>query len=206
MWWIRKPEKNVALFDMDGSIADYATALAIDLLKISSPSDEVITPENVHDLPRSEHMKNRMELIKNQTGWWLGLEPIKNGMDILKLAAEVGFDIHILTKGPRSAPVAWKEKLEWCQKHVDPIVPDVDVHVTSDKGLFYGKVLYDDFPDYMTAWLEHRPRGLGIMPVTNSNKKFHHPNVIKYDGTNVQEVKQALEKSFNRKPGRKLWK
>ena len=37
----------------------------------------------------------------------------KEGMKVLDIAREIGFQIHILTKGPKKLPTAWKEKVEW---------------------------------------------------------------------------------------------
>jgi 5'-nucleotidase len=67
-----------------------------------------------------------------------------------------------------------------------------------NKSLVYGTFLYDDYLPYMEAWLKHRPRGLGIMPVTRSNRDFRHPQVVKWDGTNFDEVKRALTAAYAR--------
>lgn len=195
--------KNVALFDLDGSLADYVSALVRDMNELASPEDKKLTEANLYSLENKHpHLRNRMRLIKRQPDWWLNLAPIPAGMKALQIAKEIGFNIHILTKGPKKASIAWKEKLEWCQLHIDE---EVDVHVTSDKGLVYGKVLYDDFPDYMDSWLEYRPRGLGIMPVTPYNKKYKNPNVVKWDGKNVEELTSALQTVFNRKSKEESW-
>ena len=76
--------------------------------------------------------------------------------------------------------------------------------MTEDKGLVYGKVLFDDWPEYITSWLEYRPRGLVIMPNHPHNQGFKHPNVIRYIGSNWEEVRTALIKVRDRKPGEKL--
>lgn len=192
---------NVALFDMDGSLADYAGALAQSLNDLRSPGEQKITLKNLYTLEKQTHIRNRMRLIKSQPGWWFDLAPIAEGMRILKLANSVGFVNHILTKGPKKASNAWKEKVDWCQEHINE---DIDIHITSDKGLVYGKVLYDDYPEYLEKWLKHRPRGLGIMPVTPYNRKFRHPNVVLWDGTNIKEIRAALKAAFKREPGEKL--
>lgn len=190
------------MFDLDGSLADYVTALVRDMQSLSSPGEEPITAENLYTLEKQPYIRNRMQLIKRQPKWWLNLEPIEAGMTAVKIAREVGFDIHVLTKGPKKAPLAWSEKLEWCQRYLDE---DGDVHITSDKGLVYGKLLYDDYPEYMDTWLKDRPRGLGIMPITSYNKDYTHPNVVRWDGTNVEELTIALITAFNRSFGEDLW-
>jgi phosphoglycolate phosphatase-like HAD superfamily hydrolase len=192
---------NIALFDMDGSLADYDEAMINSLNSLAGPGEEQLTRETLHTFLKKEevpYIKARLRIIKRSHGWWCRLKPIPMGMEVLKLASEIGFKPHVLTKGPKRAAIAWKEKVEWCQHHIDE---DIDIHITSDKGMVYGKVLYDDFPDYMLRWLKSRPRGLGIMPVTPSNREFTHPNVIKWDGTNLQEIKDALVAVFNRQPG-----
>ncbi|MBX9879939.1 MAG: hypothetical protein K2Y22_15890 [Candidatus Obscuribacterales bacterium] len=123
------------------------------------------------------------------------------GFQILELAREIGFQINVLTQGPRSKPLAWKEKVEWCQIHVGA---NVDIHITRNKGMVYGKFLYDDYPEYMLKWLQHRPRGLGIMPLNKQNKDFAHPQVVMWDGTNIQQVAEALRTVYKRQPGEAL--
>ena len=182
----------IALFDLDGSLADYESALARDLRKLQSPEETPMTG-NLHDLERQEHIHARMQLIKSMPGWWLSLPRIEAGFDVVSAAADLGYEMNVLTKGPGSHSIAWKEKLEWCK--AQPELHTANIHIVSNKGLVYGNVLYDDYPNYMAIWLEHRPRGLGIMPVTEYNKDFHHPNVIKYDG-NISEIREALEKKL----------
>lgn len=184
----------IALFDLDGSLADYELALRRDLGKIFSGPLGNLWAEEKED----SGLRAAMDLIRRQPRWWATLPIISAGMTIWRLAQELGFDCQVLTKGPKRHPSAWQEKVEWCQHHFGA---DVDVHVVSDKKLCYGRVLYDDYPDYMARWLEHRPRGLGIMPVTPYNVDFEHPNVIKWDGKNYDEVRAALEKAMARRPG-----
>jgi 5'-nucleotidase len=91
--------------------------------------------------------------------------------------------------------------VEWCRRHLGAETP---VHITEDKGLVYGKFLYDDFPEYCLSWLRHRPRGLVIMPETSWNKDFNHAQVLKYSGKNLDEVRQALLICLQRKKGEPL--
>lgn len=62
--------------------------------------------------------------------------------------------------------------------------------------LRYGAVLVDDWPEYIRRWLENRPRGLVIMPAHEHNAGFNHPNVVRYDGTNKDEVKARMLTRF----------
>lgn len=192
---------NVALFDLDGSLADYQGQMVLDLQRLAGPSEPPVTRENLWEVGKEPHIRSRMTLVMSQPGWWRNLARIEAGFTILETAREVGFRIHILTKGPRAHPLAWAEKLEWVQQHIGP---DVDITTTMDKGLVYGRVLYDDFPPYLERWLQHRPRGLGIMPVTSGNADFKHPNVLRWTGTNFEEVKAALVNALARAPGEDL--
>lgn len=193
---------NIALFDMDNSLANYNEALVRDLQSLRSPDELEITEENIWTLEKQPWLAARMKLIKNQPGWWEKLTPIQPGFDVLEWSKKLGFNIQILTKGPKKHSPAWTEKLQWCQKWIDP---DVDLHITSDKGMVYGKVLYDDYPAYMLRWLAHRPRGLGIMPVTAFNKNFYHRNVVMYRGIeDFGKVLTALRKAFERKSGEEV--
>ena len=157
---------DIALFDMDGSLADYTTALVNDLELLRSPTEYPITEYNIWTADKQPYIHARMRVIKSQPGWWLRLSPLAAGLEVWDICHRFGFHNVILTKGPKKHTQAWDEKLQWCQKYIDP---EVDVHVVSHKSGSYGKLLYDDYPEYMLSWLEHRPRGLGIMPVNSSN-------------------------------------
>lgn len=193
---------NIGLFDMDGSLADYEGQLAKDLLPCLHPEDKKRFEElGMWQADEQQPFKAIIRLIKKQPCWWRNLPVLENGMLIYNLSLKIGFTNEILTKGPRRYSRAWKEKVEWCQEHLGE---DIDVNAVSNKSRFYGKFLYDDYPDYMDAWLKHRPRGLGIMPVNQTNLKYSHPRCIKWDGTNLDEVKAALEACFKRDNCRKL--
>ena len=42
------------------------------------------------------------------------------------------------------------------------------------------------------------------MPVNESNKNYRHPQVIRYDGTNLEYVKAVLRHVYNRKHNQPL--
>lgn len=184
-------EELIALIDLDGTLAGYDDALRRDLNLIRSPGEPLITPEtNVFELP--PYIEARRQMITNQVGWWLRLKKFKLGWDILHEIARLDFKISILTKGPSTKFSAWSEKVQWCNQNLTDYRID-GVTITHDKSLVYGKVLVDDYPDYITAWLRNRPRGLVIMPAHPHNKDFKHKQVIRYDGTNLDQVIIALK-------------
>jgi hypothetical protein len=183
---------KVILFDQDQTLADHNNALLRDYKLIASP-DEDLELLWADDAPT--YVKQRIYLIRSQRDWWLNLEVIDLGMQIYRKAREIGFESHILTKGPWTTPHAWTEKVLWTRKHLDS---DVKINISEDKSLVYGRVLVDDYPPYVTAWLKKRPRGTVIMPAYHYNKNCTHPNIIRCDGTNMGEVEEALIKAYNR--------
>ena len=108
---------DIALFDMDGSLADYDGAMVRDLDELRAPAEPAITRENLWRTEHPPHVQARLRLIKGQPGWWLNLDPIPMGMTVLRLCERLGFDIHVLTKGPKRHSLAWDEKVQWCQRH-----------------------------------------------------------------------------------------
>lgn len=187
-----KKTSRIALVDMDGTVADYVKALRRDLEKLRSP-DEPETPENPYDQEDLPHIKLRMDLIKNQYGWWRALEPMSVGFEIVAILREFDFDLHVATKGPSSRSQAWKEKVEWCRKYL----PDASVHIVEEKSLLYGKILVDDYPEYALNWLEHRPRGLVIMPAHAYNESMEgRPNILRFRGglADVDALRQRIER------------
>jgi len=182
-----KPE-NVALFDLDGTLCDYDLALKRALKKLRAPGEPDYA--SIIDAPR--YVQNRADLIRSMESWWVSIPKFQLGWDVLDVAKALGYDITILTQGPRRNPASWSGKKRWIDKHLGP---DVKVTITRDKGSVYGKVLVDDFPEYIKEWLEWRERGLVIMPANASNAGFRHRQVIRYDGTNLDEVRRAMKKA-----------
>jgi hypothetical protein len=101
---------NVGLFDLDGSLANYDKAALEGLAALKSPDEPTV--EDVRDALQIPHLKARLHLICREPNWWLNLQPIPMGFQMLELAKKVGFQIHVLTQGPKTKPLAWKEKVE----------------------------------------------------------------------------------------------
>ena len=180
---------KIALFDLDGTLADYDGQLLKALQRITSEHEPL--PVLYSGVP---YLEIRRHVITSQVGWFLNLEKFKLGWDVLEVAKEVGYSISILTKGPSTKHSAWAEKVEWCNKHLADYIDGVII--AHDKGLVYGAVLVDDWPEYIERWLEHRPRGLVVMPASNNNADFIHPNVVRYDGSNLEEVRARMLARF----------
>lgn len=186
---------EVALVDMDGTIADYDAGLREALEPLMSPG-EVRYEAHSRDVP--PWAEARMKLVKSQPGFWRNLRKIEDGFKVLDMIVEAGFSTSILTKGPRKTHSAWTEKVEWCAEHV----PDLPVTVGHDKGLVYGRLLFDDYPKFALAWLKHRPRGVVLMLDGPSNREFSHPQVVRvmrpFDVSVWAMVKGALERAKQR--------
>jgi 5'(3')-deoxyribonucleotidase len=180
----------IALIDMDGTVADFDGAMLRELKRIASPGEpELIGPDGRY--VDSPYISARRRLIRNQPGFWRSLPTYAPGFEIMSELKTLGFRCHILTKGPAREAAGWTEKVEWCRRHL----PDTPVIIAEEKSLVYGRILVDDWSDYFLPWLEHRPRGLVIAPAHPWNKDITHPQVVRYDGTNLDEVRDRLHKA-----------
>ena len=177
---------QIALFDLDGTLADYETHMRRDLHRLQGPGEPTYP---LHDRSAPKHFGARLDLIKAQPGWWRGLPKLALGFDILRLAEALGFQVQVLTMGPHNTASAWAEKVQWCHEHIGR---SVKVTVTEDKSLVYGKVLVDDTPEFILDWLHRHPAGCGIVPAQPANEGFAHAKVVRYDGTNLDEVRARL--------------
>ncbi len=191
-------EGPIAQIDLDGTLADYDKAMRHDMRRIQGPDE--IPWEGHAEGEAPEYVHQRVRLIRQRPGWWENLERYEPGFEILHELQEAKFHCHILTKGPESAVASWTEKVRWCQKHV----PGLPITVTQDKGLVYGRVLVDDWPEYIARWLKWRPRGIVIMPAHPWNLDFQHPRVVRYTGTatSLAEVRVGLLQA----KGATVWK
>lgn len=191
----------IALFDLDGTLCDYDEAMARVMDSIKHPSEPAYV-RDYDDKSEPVHVYNRRKLIQSVPGYWKNLKPFPLGMELLQMAIELGFSIRILSKGPNNCPLAWSEKYEWCQNNLEPIIGPIGkafrVTICQGKGETYGKVLVDDFEDYILDWLKHRPRGLVITPHHHYNADFKHQNVRHYTGKNREEIFLALREARDR--------
>ena len=195
---------KIALFDMDNTLFDYSGALKRDLQELMSPGETFSIDDS------NPWIKNRIRLIKRTPGWWRSLPMYNPGWEIYREVKRLSFNIQILTKGPFDLPTSWSEKVDCIQ---DLCGNDVGINIVNankpgigiDKAGTYGHVLVDDFGPYVLGWLEHRPRGLVIMPAHDYNEDVTHPNIIRYDGTNIKEVRNALV-AVKRRESNQHWK
>lgn len=182
--------ENICLVDLDGTLVSYEKKLLQDLKRLASPKEPPLTRPPRDDAP--DYLRARSDLIRANSNWWATLPKLKLGMDMWYLAGELGFRRVILTQGPKRNPSAWKGKKIWIDNNLGN---ETDVIITRDKGLVYGKVLVDDWPEYVEKWLKWRPRGLAIMPSSKYNEKFIHEQIIHYDGSRscYKKIKARLQ-------------
>lgn len=171
--------KPIALFDLDGTLADFDGAMDRNMRKLATPAEI----ESGNYFPREQkdepaYVTERRRLVKRQPGFWSGLEKLPNGFHFLDLAIRIGYSITILTKAPKTNFPAWSEKVEWCHRNL-PMEAGISVSLVENKGLVYGRVLVDDYPPYIKSWLMWRPRGLVLMPDQPWNQDFEHPQVVR---------------------------
>jgi len=176
---------KIALFDMDETLVNFQGPLRERLLEMKGPEEE--TPENLWAMP--DHWYARAQAIKKEPGFWRNLPKLQWGWDVLDIAREIGFDIHVLTKGPTTGSVAWSEKVDWVRENL----PEATLHITDDKRIAYGRVFVDDYWPFMELWLKNRPRGLGIV---NYSSHLHENLTSVHDGMDV--VQQRLREAYER--------
>jgi hypothetical protein len=105
--------KRIGLFDLDGTLANYEKAMRHWLGLLKSPNE----PGYEIHARQLEYFYQRQCVIRRQPGFWLDLEPVRYGFDVLAAAQEVGFrNFHACTQGPAECPSAWSEKYEWVQR------------------------------------------------------------------------------------------
>jgi len=185
----QEPERW-ALLDMDSSLADFEAGMHEKLSAMRAPGEPDLPPEMLYPNDEPAWLEARKDAIKREQGFWLNLAPISFGIELYHQLGEWGYRRMVLTKGPRNNAMAWTEKVLWCQEHI----PDAGVTITHDKGLTYGKILYDDFPPYILRWLEWRPRGRVLMLDAPHNQGFKHPNVLRCYRTPLAQQLEAIQK------------
>jgi 5'(3')-deoxyribonucleotidase len=191
-----QPSEPIALIDLDGTLADFDGAMAARMAELKSPGDPDPNPVTGGWEPEEPWLRARRSLIKNQPGFWRSLPIIPDGFEVLTQIQSVGFEVHVLTKGPSKTTSAYSEKIEWCQAQI----PGIPITITADKGLVFGRVLFDDWPPYIERWLAWRPRGLVIMLDHPWNQGFEHPNVFRYRQLNAVLQKVTAQRKERRTP------
>jgi 5'(3')-deoxyribonucleotidase len=189
MPYLTRLTRPLALVDLDGTLCDCREAILERFVELRGPNDN---PEDELTAEPPPHILARRRIIMSTPGFWRNLKPIPTGLRLASLLVELEFDTHVFTKGPSDNPSAWAEKFEWCRLHV----PELKVIVSEDKSVVHGDVLVEDWPPYISQWRRRCPNGFVIIPAQPWNVDAEAGvliNSIRYDGTNLIEVRTLLE-------------
>ena len=181
-------QQPIALVDLDGTLCNCSEAIRERLVELRGPND---SPEDELEIEPPQYILARRRVIMNMPGFWRNLKPISSGLQLVSLLVELEFDTHVFTKGPKDSPGAWAEKFEWCRI----FVPQLRVIVAEDKSLVVGDVLVEDWLPYIDMWRRRNPNGFVIIPAqpwNTGNEAEILANSIRYDGTNLTEIRTRL--------------
>lgn len=180
-------EKKIALFDMDDTLCDYIGQLKRDLLEFYSP--EIVEKVDLYHGRTAREVREKIREIRAREGWWRSLIPLGSGMELWDFMKSLGFENHILTKGPYNDDNAWKEKKQWKDFYLREAK---NFTITEDKSGMRGDVLVDDFPLYVTNWLKRNENSVAILPVQPYNLDYRNPRAIISTGQNYGELEKFL--------------
>jgi hypothetical protein len=180
--------ETIVLFDMDDTLFDHNGQLLRDLERISSPSEPKITESELFHVPH--YIKKKLIEIRKTKSWWANLPKFQLGWDIWDIAGELGYRREILTKANLKNPSMWMGKVECIIKNISDKTP---LTITSaSKSRYRGRVLVDDYPLYCSEWLDRNQKGSAIMPAHTYNSDFSHPRLTRYDGQNLEQIREVL--------------
>jgi hypothetical protein len=178
----------VALFDMDDTLCD-TTSQKIREVEKYLPNEKNFSV-NYCSPECTLQIRNLLRHTMSQPGWWQNLPKLNDGFELYDLMRSEGINIEIVTKMPETYPLALWEKLSWCKKNT----PDADnINLTLKKRRYPGDLLIDDWPDYVTAWLDYNKEGRAILPLRKWNKDYKSPRAIHYNGENIEQVKSLIQ-------------
>ena len=179
---------RTALIDLDGTMANYDKALHEGLEGLVGPDENTTWFNSGVGFKRESlqsWQRERERLVRSADGFYRNLEPIAMGFQILDLLKRSGFICHVATKCPfdNSAQAA-KEKIEWCHNYLR----DLKVTICGDKSLMMGAILFDDWPCYITPWLENNPDSVVLMLDQPWNRDFSHDRVVRVQNLDWDEI------------------
>jgi 5'-nucleotidase len=176
----------VALVDLGDTLVDCTPAWRVQLARLRMPEDRD-GDESLNPLPA--YLEERRQAVMSTPGFWRELPPRRSGMELLVLLRNMGFRVHVLTKGPYEPTHVWADKVAWCRVHL----PRVPVIVTDDKTRIHGHVLVDDWLPYVERWQRQWPTGLAIVPAQPWNFEANRrARCIRDDGANRESIVAAL--------------
>jgi len=182
----------IALIDLGDTLCECTPALGAALQRLRQPGER---QEDEALVPLPAYLETRRRHVMSAPNFWRDLPPRGPGLELLALLRDVGFRVHVLTKGPRDAAHVWAEKVAWCREHV----PGVPVTVTDDKARVHGHVLVDDWLPYVEDWQLQWPDGLAIVPAQSWNADaVEGPRLIRDEGGSREKVHALVRRAFER--------
>jgi 5'-nucleotidase len=182
----------IALIDLGDTLCECTPALGAALRRLRQPGER---REDEALVPLPIYLETRRRQVMSAPNFWRDLPPRRPGMELLALLRDLGFRIHVLTKGPGDAAHVWAEKVAWCHEHV----PGVPVTVTDDKARVHGHVLVDDWLPYVEDWQRQWPDGLAIVPAHSWNAgAVEGPRLIRDEGGSREKVHALLRRALAR--------
>lgn len=174
--------QKIAFVDLDGTLANYDRGMIEHLCVLNAgclSAEEIsgLFKETSGSRERPIWLENQKQMVHCLPEFWESLSVLAGGWAALVELQSLDYEIHIVTKIPRSAlAVAAKAKIEWCRKHLALLLGlHMNLHLTTDKKVFKGDLLMDDWPPYIDAWLKTNPDGVVWMPSWGYNGNYTPP-------------------------------
>ncbi len=156
--------------DIDGVVADFLTT-AFDILHKITGRRYVATDFHDWDIfetvPR-EH-ENAFYKAWAEPGTCLSIPVIPGSHEGVKGLQERG-ELYVVTSPMASVRTWTHERDTWLQRHLK--IPHKRIVHTASKFLVAGDILIEDKPSNLISWLEHHPKGVGILWTQHYNEKI----------------------------------
>lgn len=145
------------LYDVDGVLADLIGGLCKACsFKIAEPDN--VTAYNFEDCMPKE-VVGEWRSVMLDPGFALSLEPYRGARELVQVALDCGYEVVYVTMPYRASKTWAYDRCEWLDKHM----PKAPIVLTGHKHLVTGDQLIEDNPENLAKWLEHHPRGMGVL-------------------------------------------
>ena len=178
---------KIVLIDLDGPLADFEN----EFLKIWRDrfSNEFFLPLEKREQFYLENdypgdLKDKIRSIKNESGFFTSLQPVKNSIDSVNKMVEMGFEIFICSSGIYDNKNCLTEKKQWVEKYLGKELAKTAIF-TKDKTIIRGDYLIDDRPNIKGAVIPEWRQVIFDQPF---NKEVKNLPRINMDWSNWEEI------------------